>query len=367
MPIDENDSLPGVPGDNDRKPERSDRPDESADDAAGGVPEDLSSIPPYVDPTPVDLYPAGNESVEAVPIGDPPIDDVPMPGTVTAEEYAATPYLPPDAPIAEYEPESVDLDEIELEEEPRGRMGDMGFFDHLEELRWRIIKAVIALVGSSIVCAIFLDEIMNDIILAPARRAGIQLMNMQMMGQVTLAIQVALYSGLILSVPFLLWQVWGFIKPGLYPKERKYASLIAVATIACFLIGICFAYFLMIPTSVAFMKGVQFGPIENKFAIDSYFSFILGFILACGVVFEMPMLSFALARFGVVTPGLLRKYRRHAGVGILIIAAIITPTPDPFNQLMLAVPLYLLYELSIIVSRIAVRQRAEHAEERIQE
>ncbi len=112
------------------------------------------------------------------------------------------------------------------------------------------------------------------------------------------------------------------------------------------------------------MKQVQFGPIENTFAIDSYFSFILGFILACGVVFEMPMLSFALARFGVVTAAMLRRYRRHAGVAILIVAAIITPTPDPFNQLMLAVPLYALYELSILVARLAMRQRAQHSDER---
>jgi sec-independent protein translocase protein TatC len=335
MPIDENDSLPdeGHTEGEDTRPENE----------PAGDPDE----PPYLDPSPVP-----NE----VPLTVEPVEPL------SPEEFAATPYLAPDSPIAEYE-----VDEIEIEEESheRGRMGDMGFFDHLEELRWRIIKAALALVGCSILCAVFLDTIMNDIILAPARRADIQLMNMQMMGQVTLAIQVALYSGLILSIPFILWQVWGFIKPGLYPKERKYASLIAVATIFCFLVGICFAYFLMIPASVAFMKGVQFGPIENKFAIDSYFSFILGFILACGVVFEMPMLSFALARFGVITPAFLRKYRRHAGVAILIVAAIVTPTPDPFNQLMLAVPLYILYEISIFVAAVAVRQRAEHAEERI--
>ena len=335
MPIDENDSLPPDEGRTDGE-----GPKEDKEQPAGNPGE-----PPYLDPSP--SSPGLPPYIESV---DP----------VSEEEYAATPYLAPDSPIAEYEP-----DEIELEEEPRGRMGDMGFFDHLEELRWRIIKAAIALVASSILCAVFLDEIMNDVILAPARTAGIQLMNMQMMGQVTLAIQVALYSGLIVSIPFILWQVWGFIKPGLYPKERKYASLIAVATIFCFLVGICFAYFLMIPASVAFMKGVQFGPIENKFAIDSYFSFILGFILACGVVFEMPMLSFAMARFGIITSALLRKYRRHAAVAILIVAAIVTPTPDPFNQLLLAVPLYVLYEISIFVAAIATRQRAEHAEERI--
>jgi sec-independent protein translocase protein TatC len=236
----------------------------------------------------------------------------------------------------------------------------MGFFDHLEELRWRIIKSVIALAITSAVCAIYLNFLVEKILLGPGARLTppLRLQNTEMMGQVTLSIQVAIFSGLILAVPFILWQFWGFIKPGLYDRERKMAGGVAVATIFSFLIGVAFAYFIMIPASLGFTAGYTFQGVENRFTLSNYFSFILGFILACGVVFEMPMLSYALSRFGIVSPSFLRKYRRHAVVVILIVAAIITPTPDPFNQLLLAVPLYALYEISIFVSKVGVGQRS---------
>jgi sec-independent protein translocase protein TatC len=259
-------------------------------------------------------------------------------------------------------PSDFDVEQIEEEfgDEGSGE-GEMGFFDHLEELRWRIIKSIIALGITSIICGVFLNFLMNSVLLGPALRANVKLQNIEMMGQITLAIQVCLFSGLILAVPFILWQFWGFIKPGLYENERKNVGAIASGTILCFLVGVAFAYFVMIPTSIGFTANVSFGPIENRFSVSSYFSFVLGFILACGVVFEMPMLSYALSRFGVITPQFLRKYWRHALVVILIAAAIITPTPDPFNQLLLAAPLYGLYELSIIVSRFASKKRAEAA------
>ncbi len=253
--------------------------------------------------------------------------------------------------------------ERELHEDEEGGRGEMGFFEHLEELRWRIIKALISLVVAAGICAIFIDELIENILLGPATRANITLQNLEMMGQITLAIQVCLISGLILSIPFIIWQFWQFIKPGLYRKERKYVSVIAAATIICFLAGISFAYFVMLPTSIGFAQTFEFGSITNAFSVGSYFSFVLGFMLACGAIFEMPMLSYALSRFGILTPAFMRQYRRHALVIILIAAAIITPTPDPFNQLLLAVPLYLLYELSIMVSRFAKGQRNEFIEE----
>lgn len=242
------------------------------------------------------------------------------------------------------------------EEEPRG---DMGFFDHLEELRSRIIKSIIGLVVCAVIAAIYSDFIIEEILLSPARNAGVGLQNFNPMGQLTLTLQVLLVSGFIISIPWIIWQFWQFVKPGLYPKERRYSSWIAVATILCFLVGVAFAYYVMVPTSLDFAAEFVYEGIENKWAISEYFSFILGFILACGVVFEMPMLAFALGRFGILTPAFMRHYRRHAGVVILIVSAIITPTPDPFNQLILAVPLYGLFELSILVSAIAVRKRDE--------
>lgn len=305
---------------------------------------------------------------------DQPIDGEPVPRRSseawpdeervdTAERTPGGISFPEEPPPSEIDPI---IDEEEFEDyQPEGN--EMGFFEHLEELRWRIIKSVIALALTSILCAIYLEDLVETVLLGPGRRLTppLQLQNTEMMGQLTLAIQVSLFSGLILAIPFILWQFWGFIKPGLYEKERKMAGLIAVATIACFLIGVSFAYFVMIPTSLDFTSNFKFEGVDNRFTISNYFSFVLGFILACGVVFEMPMLSYALSRFGIVSPGFLRKYRRHAGVIILVVAAIITPTPDPFNQLILAVPLYGLYEISIIVSALGTRQRSESMEEEL--
>jgi sec-independent protein translocase protein TatC len=244
---------------------------------------------------------------------------------------------------------------------------EMGFFEHLEELRWRIVKSVIAVAITSSICGYFYRDLIENVLLRPAMNAKLKLINTEMAGQLTLAIQVILFSGLILAIPVVIWQIWGFIKPGLYRKERKYVSVVAVATVFCFLAGVAFAYFVMIPNSIGFLAGVVFGNVENTITVSNYFSFILGFILATGVIFEMPMLCYALARFGILTPAFMRQYRRHAAVVILILAAIVTPTPDPFNQLLLAIPLYALYEISILVSGMATRQRAEAVAEYTEE
>lgn len=235
---------------------------------------------------------------------------------------------------------------------------EMGFFDHLEELRSTIIKSLIALIFCSAICGYFYKFIIEEVLLGPANRLTppLSMQNFEPMGQITLAIQVILFSGLILAIPFIIWNIWQFIKPGLYPKEQKYIGAVAFATILCFLSGVLFAYFIMIPTSLGFTNQFQFQGIRNDFAISSYFSFVLGFLLACGAVFEMPVISFALSRFGIVTPAFLRHYWRHAIVVILIISAIITPTPDPINCLFLAVPLYGLFEISILVSKFAAKK-----------
>jgi sec-independent protein translocase protein TatC len=254
----------------------------------------------------------------------------------------------------DYEPSEFDMSDEQLG-------GEMGFFDHLEELRTRIIRSLIAVILTSILCAFFLNDLMDKVLLGPANRVNppLKLQNFEPMGQITLALQVVMISGLILAVPIILWQFWGFIRPGLYAKEKKLAGVIALATIFCFVVGVVFAYFVLLPASLEFTNSMKFAGIENRFAISSYFSMVLGLILACGVIFELPMLSYALARFGILTTDFMRKYRRHAAVVILIIAAVITPTPDPINQLFLAVPLYALYEISILVTKLAFRHRQD--------
>lgn len=287
---------------------------------------------------------------------DPLVEDLPR----TADGLPYTAHVPPpgDPTVAAGEERIADASRI-----PPEKRDEMGFFDHLEELRSRIIKALVGLVVCAIIAAVYSTFIIQEILLRPARDVKVFLQATSPMGQVTLTLQVVLISGLIISIPWIIWQFWQFVKPGLYEKERRYSSWIAVATIFCFLAGVAFAYFVMVPTSLEFAANFVYVGIENRWSIAEYYSFVLGFILACGVVFEMPMLSFALSRFGILTPAFMRHYRRHAGVVILILSAIITPTPDPFNQLILAVPLYCLFEISILVAAVASRKReAAYAE-----
>jgi sec-independent protein translocase protein TatC len=242
---------------------------------------------------------------------------------------------------------------------------EMSFLDHLEELRWRIIYAAIGVVAGSVLIWIFKDWVMEEILLRPARENNMALQNLRPFGQFFLYMQVALFGGIILSVPNLLLQLWLFIAPGLYPHERKHIRWIVVFSSACFLGGAAFAYFVILPTAFNFL--VDFGTpvISNNISIDEYFSFLLNLILAAGLVFELPMVSFFLSRLGILTPQFMRKYWRHAVVIIMVTAALITPTPDPYNMMLLAVPMIGLYEISIWIAKISYKKKraAEQANE----
>lgn len=235
---------------------------------------------------------------------------------------------------------------------------EMTFLDHLEELRWRIIYSLIGIVIGTIVSWIFIDFFIEQILLLPAKQAGLKLQNLKPFGQLFIYFQVAIIIGLILSFPNVVYQLWKFIAPALKQKEKKYIKWIVIFTTFCFLSGVVFAYFVMLPLTLKF--AAQFGSptIENNFSIDEYFSIILSVILGAGLVFELPMLSFFLSSIGLLTPKLMRKYRRHSIVAIMIFAAILTPGTDPVSQLLLAIPLVILYEISILVSKIFQRKSA---------
>lgn len=235
---------------------------------------------------------------------------------------------------------------------------EMTFLDHLEELRWRIIYSLIGIVVGTIVSWIFIDFFIEQILLLPAKQAGLKLQNLKPFGQLFIYFQVAIIIGLILSFPNFVYQLWKFIAPALKQKEKKYIKWIVIFTTFCFLSGVVFAYFVMLPLTLKF--AAQFGSptIENNFSIDEYFSIILSVILGAGLVFELPMLSFFLSSIGLLTPKLMRKYRRHSIVAIMIFAAILTPGTDPVSQLLLAIPLVILYEISILVSKIFQRKSA---------
>ncbi len=233
-----------------------------------------------------------------------------------------------------------------------GEEKEMGFLEHLEELRWRLIKAVLGVVAGGILAGIFVDEIMN-FLLSPAKNTTppLELINLKPYGQLVLYMEVVIVCGIILSVPNIFYQLWKFIEPGLMSSERKYISWIVVFSSMCFLGGIAFAYFVMLPTALKFFAAFGTQAISNNIAVDEYFSFVISVMLAAGIVFELPMVSFFLSKLGILTPKFMRRYRKHAIVIILLLAGILTPSPDITSQLLLGIPLLILYELSIIISK----------------
>ncbi len=236
---------------------------------------------------------------------------------------------------------------------------EMSFLDHLEELRWRIVKVIAGVVIGGIVCAVFIDWLVHDLLLRPVLLVNssltpgqqpIHLQNLKPFGQVFLYMEVAIVGGIILSIPNILYQFWAFIAPGLMPRERKYIKAIVLFSSLCFLAGIVFSYFVMLPTAINFFAGFGTPEIVNNIAINEYMSFIISVMLAAGVVFELPMVSWFLSKLGILTPAFMRRFRRHSIVAILILAAVLTPGTDPVSQILLAVPLMVLYELSIWIS-----------------
>jgi sec-independent protein translocase protein TatC len=233
---------------------------------------------------------------------------------------------------------------------------DMSFLDHLEELRWRIIKAVIALLIGAIAAGFFADFLVQTVLLGPLRAVHLKVQVLTPYGIMLLYMEVVLFAALVLAMPAILYQLWAFISPGLMPNERRYASRIVFFTTFCFLTGIVFGYFVLVPTALAFFAGFGTQMIDLNIAADKYISFVLSMILGAGLVFELPMVTFFLAKFGVVTPQFMRKYRRHAIIVILIISAIVTPTPDMVTQSLLAAPMMILYEISIFIAAFAQKK-----------
>ncbi|OQY75303.1 MAG: twin arginine-targeting protein translocase TatC [Ignavibacteriales bacterium UTCHB2] len=232
----------------------------------------------------------------------------------------------------------------------------MTFLEHLEELRWRIIYSLIGVVAGAIIAWIFIDFLVDVVLLKPAKDANASLQNLRPFGQLFLYMQIAIMVGVIISIPNLFYQIWQFIAPALRKRERRYIFWIVIFSSICFLAGIAFAYFVMLPLTLKF--AAQFGSesIKNEFAIDEYMSIIISVMLAAGLVFELPMISFFLSKLGILKPSFMRKYRRHAIVFIMVAAAFLTPGTDPVSQVVLAVPLVLLYEISILISKLSQKK-----------
>lgn len=239
---------------------------------------------------------------------------------------------------------------------------EMGFLDHLEELRWRILKSVLAVLAGAIIAAFFSDFLVKQVLMGPLLKVGLKAQVLTPYGIVLTYMQVVIVAGIILAMPVILYQLWQFIAPGLLPHERQYARWIVFFTSLCFLSGIAFAYFVLVPTALAFFSTFGTDVFELNIAINEHISFMLSLILGAGLVFELPMITYFLTKIGLLNPVFMRKYRRHAIVTILIISAIVTPTPDVLTQSLLAAPMILLYEISIFISKFAQKKtESEHA------
>jgi sec-independent protein translocase protein TatC len=265
--------------------------------------------------------------------------------------------------------------------------GEMSFLEHLEELRWHIIRSLAAIVIFMIAAFFFKNLIFDKIILAPKNpdfftnrllcnlghlyifghqfnieslcinNKPVNLINIKMAGQITTHIVVALVSGLILAFPVVIYEFWRFFKPALHSNEAKHARGAVLSSSLLFFMGVLFGYFLLAPLSIHFLTSYEISPdVVNQINIRSYIGTITSICLATGIIFELPIIAFFLTRIGVITPAFMRKYRKHSIVVIFIVAAIITP-PDVFSQILVCIPLLLLYEVSIGISARVMKKK----------
>ncbi|MBD1393678.1 twin-arginine translocase subunit TatC [Mucilaginibacter glaciei] len=269
-----------------------------------------------------------------------------------------------------------------IKEKGQTMEAEMSFFDHLEALRWHLVRSAIAIVIFTCLAFYFYDFIFDTIIMGPSRpsfwtyrmlcelgawlhrdgfcinKINIDLINTDMAGQFTLQINSGLLIGITAGFPYLLWELWRFIKPALHEKERKAASGFVLYATGLFILGVMFGYFIITPESINFLSNFTVSSkIQNLFTVDSYLSSVATLTLATGVVFELPILVYVLSSLGILTQKFMRETRRYAVVVILVIAAIVTPTPDMLTMTIVSIPLFILYEIGILVAGVVERRK----------
>lgn len=238
------------------------------------------------------------------------------------------------------------------------------FWDHLDVLRASLIRMAIVVTGFTVVAFLMKDTLFN-IVLAPrsshfvtyqllgAEDFTLHLMNTGLTEQFMIHVRTALYAGVLLASPYILYELFRFVSPGLYANERRYTVWIVGAAYLMFIIGTFVNYFVVFPMTVHFLGTYQVSPdVANMLTLQSYIDTLLGMSLIMGVVFELPVVCAVMGRMGLITNRMMTAYRRHAIVAILVVAAIITPTTDIFTLMVVSLPIYLLYELSIQIVRI---------------
>lgn len=262
---------------------------------------------------------------------------------------------------------------------------EMSFFGHLATLRMHLVRSALVIVSITALAFVYYDIIFDQIVMGPKnpsfwtyrmmcllaekfslgadfciKEIPFNIINTEMAGQFTLQMNSSLIMGIVLGFPYLLWELWRFVKPALHENERKSASGFVFYASMLFVLGILFGYYIISPLSVNFLANYTVSEyIVNNITIDSYLSTIATLTLGSGIIFELPIIIYVLSKLGIMTPEFMRSSRRYATVIILIIAAIVTPTPDLFTMFTVSLPLFLLYEISIIVSGKVARKRAQ--------
>jgi len=259
----------------------------------------------------------------------------------------------------------------------------MSFFEHIEVLRWHLLRSVVSILVITVIVFLLKDFVFQTVILGPTSPDFItyrvfcdylpqfcfypqhlQIITRDIQEQFISHITVSLWLGFIVSFPYILWELWSFIKPGLYKKEIKAARGMVFICSALFLAGISFGYFIIAPIAITFLSTYSVSPdIANTTTLAALVDSITMFTLPVGLIFETPIILYFLAKIGLISSSFLSQYRKHAIVVIVIVAAVITPGPDVFSQMLVATPLYLLYEISIIVVKRIDKEKKE-AEER---
>jgi len=260
---------------------------------------------------------------------------------------------------------------------PADRTDTMSFLEHLEELRWRIIKGLIGVLVGIAIAFVFADFFVEDVMLGPTRAdffmydvlrveaENFELQSRRLPGQFFTFWGTLFVMGFIISSPFFIFQMWSFIEPALERKEKKKTFFSAFFITFFFLLGVAFGYLILVPFALQFFAQFQISDIiRNDFDINEYFSSVSMWVVACGLIFQIPVVSYSLSKIGLLTPELLKTYRRHAIVMCLILSAMLTP-PDPISQVLIALPLTILYEISIWVSRYANKKRKKELDEAI--
>jgi sec-independent protein translocase protein TatC len=278
--------------------------------------------------------------------------------------------------------DQVNVDDWDDVEAPSSGDSEMSFFDHIEALRWHVIRSLIVLFVAFVVIFLFKDFVFGQIVFGPVRADFITykilcgfseamcfepprigtFTNLSPSDAFITHMSISFWISLAITFPYMIWEIWRFISPGLFPTEQKAAGNIVIIGGFLFFVGVLFGYYVVSPLALTFLTNYDIPMVSNAFRISEYIDLLVMMTIPLGFVFELPMVMFFLTKLGVISPMFLREYRRYAVVILMIVAAIVTPSPDAASMLLVFAPLYALYEISILVSQREYKKQLAKAE-----